>query len=83
MPKAIEVTGSDKKECTGIYRRTYCIHEEMSSAASRPVYKLDGKDRYIYYNPSPSGWRIGAKLNLAGAKNGNFWFKSEILFQNT
>jgi hypothetical protein len=75
-PKAVIVSGSDLKDCVGTYRRTYCIHREVSSATTRPVYKLEGKNRYIYWNPSPSGWRIGGYNNLAGHTNGNFWFKS-------
>merc|ERR1712008_663653 len=56
-------------------KSSYC-QWECSSATTRPVYKLEGKDRYIYWNPSPSGWRIGAVSNLAGHGHGNFWFKS-------
>merc|ERR1712051_592034 len=77
-PKAVIVSGSDAKDCIGTYRRTYCIHREVSSATTRPVYKLEGKNRYIYWNPSPSGWRIGGYNNLAGHTNGNFWFKSRF-----
>ena len=61
----LTVTGDDWGSVTG----TYIISEEKSSKSpNKPVYKLQGKDRYIYYNPDDgSGWRVGSKYNAAGA----------------
>jgi hypothetical protein len=64
----LTVTGDDYASVTG----TYIIsNEKASTSQDKPVYKLEGKDRYIYYHPG--GWRIGSKYNAAGA-----FFSSKI-----
>ena len=54
-------TDHDLDSCIG----SYFISEEISSLApDRPVYKLFGKNRYIYYWPSLMGWRIGNLVHM-------------------
>ena len=68
------VSGSDWKDCTGLYN----LSDEISSEApNHPVFKLLGEKRYIYYHPSPEGWRIGNKNHLAGQKAGQYFYKSK------
>ena len=64
----LTVTGDDWASVTG----TYIIsNEKASKAPDKPVYKLEGEDRYIYYSPTNGyGWRIGAKEHLSGEKEG-------------
>ena len=53
---SIEVTGNDFGSVTG----TYFISEEKSSSSpEKPTYKLDGKDRYLFFDSSDEGWRVG------------------------
>ena len=74
-PDSIIVSGSDLSNCTG----TYFKCEEKSSAAKiRPVYKLEGKNRYIYFYPNSKGWRIGDKNGLAGEKAGEYFYASKV-----
>ena len=57
----LTVTGDDNDSCTG----TYIISEEKASKSpNKPVYKLEGQDRFIYYHPDGAGWRIGRKEHL-------------------
>ena len=72
-PVSIEVTGMSK-ECIGTYE---LLNEEKATLASgSPVWKLQGKDFYIFNNGVRNGgWRIG---NKDGLKSGDFFFKSEI-----
>ena len=75
-PKSdIVITGSNFEECTGTYNLNR--NERSSSAPSRPVYKLDGQDRYIFYFKTKEEWRIGKKQNL---ENDEYFFSSEPLF---
>ena len=68
------VSGSDWKQCTGLYH----LSDEISSEApNKPVFKLHGENRYIYYHPSPEGWRIGRKNHLAGQNAGQYFYKSK------
>ena len=69
------ITGSNFEECTG----TYNLNRDVisSSAPSRDVYKLDGRDRYIFYFQDKKEWRIGKKENL---EDGEYFFSSESLF---
>ena len=59
----LTVTGDGFGSVTG----TYFINEEkVSNSPYTPVYKLEGKDTYIYYSPSNGcGWRIGQKEDLS------------------
>ena len=71
------VSGSDWKHCTGLYH----LSDEISSEApNKPVFKLHGENRYIYYHPSPEGWRIGRKNHLAGQNAGQYFYKSKNRF---
>ena len=68
------VTGDDCGGCTGIYVITT---EKASKAPDKPVYKLEGQDRYIYFNPGFEGWRIGTKNALYGKDEGLYWYRSK------
>ena len=70
------ITGSNFEECTGTYNLNR--YGKSSSAPSRPVYKLDGQDRYIFYFQPKEEWRIGKKENL---KDGEYFYSSEPFFQ--
>ena len=49
-----------------------------SQSPEKPVYKLESRDRFIYFNPSSEGWRIGNEENLLpGEKEGASWFQSK------
>jgi len=72
----LTVTGDSWAECTGTYVITT---EKASKAPDKPVYKLQGQDRYIYFNPNfGAGWRIGRKIHLSGKNEGRFWYRSGI-----
>jgi len=64
----LTVTGDDEYGCTG----TYIIsNENASKAPDKPVYKLEGQDRFIYFSLlDGSGWCIGAKETLSGELEG-------------
>ena len=56
---------------------TYEISDEVAKEASNcPVWKLEGKDLYIFNSGSNGGWRIGDKDSLT---DGSFFFKSKKL----
>ena len=70
----LTVTGDDEYGCTG----TYIIsNEKASKSPDKPVYKLEGQDRYIYYNPGGDGWRIARKERLSGEKEGLHYYASK------
>ena len=72
----LTVTGNDPYN-TG----SYIISEERASKSpDKPVYKLEGKDKYIYHNPDMTGWRIGKKNRLSGEKEGYTWYRSKFSF---
>ena len=73
-PELIIVSGSKLSNCIGMYRK---CGEKSSHAEKRPVYKLEGEDRYIYYYPNSMGWRIGNKNSLDGVNAGNYYFGSK------
>ena len=60
------------QESAGIY---FLCDEKAIGAPKNQVWKLQGKDRYIFNNGSQNGWRIGDKesLNL-----GDFYYKSGL-----
>ena len=56
---------------------TYEISDEVAKEASNcPVWKLEGKDLYIFNSGSNGGWRIGDKDSLT---DGSFFFKIKKL----
>ena len=70
----LTVTGDDYASATG----TYIIsNEKASKSPNKPVYKLQGEDRYIYYNPGGNGWRISDKVDLSGDTEGSAWYTSK------
>ena len=71
----LTVTGDDYASVTG----TYLISEEKASKAlDKPVYKLEGKDRFIYYSTIGAGWCIGAKEQLSGETEGLYYYRSNL-----
>ena len=72
--KLTVTAGDDWMGCTGTYVITT---EKASKAPDKPVYKLQGQDRYIYFNPGGAGWAIGAKINLSGKTEGDHWYRSK------
>ena len=71
----LTVTGDDYGSVTG----TYLISEEKASKSpDKPVYKLVGEDRYIYYSPTKGeGWRLAVKRDLAGETEGYYYYRSK------
>ena len=71
----LTVTGDDYASVTG----TYIIsNEKASKSPNKPVYKLEGKDRFIFYDPSDGdGWRIGAKEGLSGETKDYSYYRSK------
>ena len=71
----LTVTG-DEYAVTG----TYIIsNEKASKSPDKPVYKLEGQDRFIYYTLlNGAGWCIGAgKETLSGETEGDFYYYSK------
>ena len=61
---AIEVSGCDCGDTRGTY---YLSNKTSKLAPERPVWKLDGKERYILYAPDNDkirGWIIGNEESL-------------------
>ena len=71
------MTGDDWVSVTGTYSIT---EEKASKSPDMPVYKMDGGDRYVYFNPGGNGWRISDKDDLSGETEGNYWYRSKSLF---
>ena len=71
----LTVTGDDYKSVTG----TYIIsNEKASKAPDKPVYKLEGQDRFIYYTlRNGNGWCISDKGDLSGETEGNNYYHSK------
>ena len=73
----LTVTGDSWASCTG----TYIITNEIvaAKAPDMPVYKLQGKNRYIYFTPTNgNGWRIAKKIRLSGETEGLYYYKSKF-----
>merc|ERR1712083_473174 len=71
---SIEVIGgvfNGVQDSVGTY---FICNEKAFGAPKNPVWKLHGKDRYIFNNGSQNGWRIGDKESLVF---GDFYYKSE------
>ena len=67
-----DVSGDDKRVIG-----TYMISDEVANEAPNcPVWKLEGKEMYIFNYGSNQGWRIGDKDSLT---DGSFFFKSKKL----
>jgi len=72
----LTVTGDDYESVTGTYIISY---EKASKSPDKPVYKLEGQDRVIYYTlRDGSGWIIGKKEELSGEREGLFFYKSGL-----
>ena len=71
----LTVTGDDFGSVTG----TYIIsNEKASKAPDKPVYKLEGQDRFIYYAlRNGHGWCIGKKEFLSGETEGLYAYNSK------
>jgi hypothetical protein len=71
----LTVTGDEAWSVTG----TYIIsNEKASKSPNKPVYKLEGQDRFIYYTlRNGAGWRIGGKEHLSGETEGYHWYRSK------
>ena len=70
----LKVSGSDYDGCSGIF---FITKEKASRSPSRPVYKKQGYDRFIFHNPGRS-WFIGAHVDLfPGENGGSFFFKGK------
>ena len=68
---------TDGQDWAKIYTGLYTISKEKASRSpEKPVFKLDGQDKYIYFNPDNVGWRIGILEHLSGANEGGYWFSS-------
>ena len=66
-----------KQESVG----TYFLCDEIAVGAPKnPVWKLHGKDRYIFNNGSSNGWRIGDNESLTLGL-GDFYYKSKKVFE--
>ena len=73
----LTVTGHPWKGCTG----TYIIDEKKASKSpEKPIYKREGLDRYIYFNPSSIGWRLGRAVHLSGEDEGSYYFGSKLQY---
>ena len=68
---SMNVFGSSKQSA-GTYKMTSGSPYTMYN---RPVWKLNGKERYIFNTGSKEGWRIGSENGL---ETGTFFFKSKI-----
>ena len=65
-----DVSGDDKRVIG-----TYMISDEVADEAPNcPVWKLEGKEMYVFNDGSNEGWRIGDKDSLT---DGSFFFKSK------
>ena len=71
----LTVTGDDAWSVTG----TYIIsNEKASKSPNKPVYKLEGQDRFIYYTlRNGAGWCIGGKVELSGETEGLYYYRSK------
>jgi len=72
----LTVTGDDYGSVTG----TYIIsNEKASKAPDKPVYKLEGQDRFIYFSLLyGAGWCISKKEYLSGEKEGLCYYRSYL-----
>ena len=72
----LTVSGDYQTEFSG----SYIISDEKASySPNKPVYKLEGQNKYIYYYPNSGGWRI-AEEGLVGENEGSHYYISKPLF---
>ena len=73
--KKLHVTGNEQN-ITG----TYIVSDEFDYMPfDKPVYKLAGKDMYIYFHQTDAGWVIGSRSHLFGETKG-FLYTSKFSF---
>ena len=75
----LTVTGDDGND--GVVG-TYRLNDKIASKSpDKPVYKLEGKDRYLFFNPTFYGWRISSYFleNLSTEKEGDYLYASKFL----
>ena len=63
---------------------TYIITAlKAGGSPSRPVYKRQGSDKYIFHYPGSEGWRIGSHAGVVSDENSfrvaAFYFKSKYV----
>ena len=58
---AIEVTGDTSNSEGGLYLPT---DKRASDAPNSPVWKIPGRDRFIFNDGSAEGWRIGTEKSV-------------------
>ena len=64
----------------GIYTGTYMItNERASKSPNKPVFKMDGGDRYLFHYPNNNGWIISDKTALLADTNPDYFFKSKFV----
>ena len=71
--EAIHVTGDNSTSNSegGLYLLS---DERASDAPNNPVWKIPGRNRFIFNDGYSEGWRIGAKSDLA---DGNYYCKGK------
>ena len=75
MCRNITVNGDDFGNCTGTYMIT---NERASKSPNKPVFKMDGEDRYLFHYPNNNGWIISNKTALLADTNPDYFFKSKL-----
>ena len=71
----VKINGNEKSNSKGSY-----LVDEAFSSKDKPVYKLVGQDRYIFFNPEKFGWFIGTKEGYISHVEGNTFYYSESYF---
>ena len=85
----LKVSGSDYKDwdLDGTY---YITAEKARRSLSKPVYKMQGYDKFIYHYPgSGGGWFIGCRENLipyeeeGSTYRTHYWFKGKSFYKES
>ena len=71
----VKINGNEKSNSKGSY-----LVDEAFSSKDKPVYKLVGKDWYIFFNSEKFGWFIGTKEDLTSQVEGNAHYHSKSYF---
>ena len=71
----VKINGNEKSNSKGSY-----LVDEAFSSKDKPVYKLVGQDRYIFFNPEKLGWFIGTKEGLNSQVEDKTYYESEPSF---
>ena len=74
--EVIEVTNGTSSS-TGNY---FLSHERAGAAPNLLVWKLEGRDRYIFNTGTDNGWRIGRYMFLS---TGRSYYKSKFLLKSS